>query len=172
MGEHAKTGGPAGPGVAGGPDEPAESSGCYAYLEPDEPTGEDRSARAASLRSRSAVHARDRNAWLALFRDDALVADPVGPSPLDESGQGHRGKAAIGRFWDDVIAPNPVRMELRASRAGGNEVANELTISTTFPDGTRAVTDVVALYEVDETGLIRSLRAFWELDQLRVIEPG
>ena len=78
------------------------------YLEPDHPAPEDRSARAASLRSRAAVHARDRDAWLALFRDDALVQDPVGRSPLDETGDGHRGLQAIGDFWDNVIAPNPV----------------------------------------------------------------
>lgn len=138
-------------------------------LEPDPPAAGDRSARAASLRSRAAVHARDREAWLSLFRDDALVQDPVGPSPLDETGEGHRGREAIGSFWDSVIAPNPVRMDLRASRAGGNEVANELTITTTFPDGTRAVVEVVALYAVDHDGLIGSLRAFWEFEQLRML---
>lgn len=143
-----------------------------AHPEPGFPSPEDRSARAASLRSRAAVHARDKQAWLALFREDALVQDPVGPSPLDEAGEGHRGKEAIGAFWDSVIAPNPVRMELRGSRAGGNEVANELTISTTFPDGSRAVTDVVAIYEVDDEGLIRSLRAFWEFDQLELVPPA
>ena len=141
------------------------------YLEPDHPAPGDRSARAASLRSRAAVHARDRDAWLALFRDDALVQDPVGRSPLDETGDGHRGLQAIGEFWDNVIAPNPVRMDLRGSRAGGDEVANELTISTTFPDGSRAVTDVVAIYHVDQEGLIASLRAFWEFDQLRMLPP-
>lgn len=141
------------------------------FLDPATPEPADRSARAASLRSREAVHAGDRAAWLALFRDDALVQDPVGPSPLDESGEGHRGIEAIGGFWDTVIAPNPVRMELRASHAGGSEVANELTISTSFPDGSRAVVDVVAIYSVDADGLIESLRAFWEFGALEVVPP-
>lgn len=142
------------------------------HLDPPPPAADDRSARAASLRSRAAVHARDRSAWLALFRDDAVVQDPVGPSPLDETGRGHRGIDAIGSFWDNVIAPNPVRMDLRASHAGGDEVANELTITTTFPDGSSAVVDVVALYHVDDAGQIRSLRAFWEFDHLRVVPAG
>jgi len=138
------------------------------HLDPPTPADGDRSARAASLRSRAAVHAGDRAAWLALFRDDAVVQDPVGPSPLDESGEGHSGKEAIGAFWDTVIAPNPVHMELRGSRAGGHEVANELTITTTFPDGSKAAVDVVAIYLVDDRGLIGSLRAFWEFDSLRI----
>lgn len=140
--------------------------------EPAEPADDDRSARAASLRSRAAVHARDRAAWLALFAPDASVADPVGVSPLDPSGEGHRGIEAIGTFWDTVIAPNPVRMELHLSVAGGDEVANRLTISTTFPDGARAIAEVIALYRVGPDGLIRSLRAFWEFDAIRFEAAG
>ncbi len=128
------------------------------YMEPPVPDDDDLSARAASLRSRLAVHAGDRSAWLSLFADNAVVADPVGPSLLDETGEGHRGKEAIGAFWDNVIGQNPVRMDIRGSRAGGDEVANELTISTTFPDGSMAVVDVVAIYLVDPSGQILSLQ--------------
>lgn len=142
------------------------------YLEPPIPAEDDRSARAASLRSRAAVHASDRSAWLALFRDDAVVQDPVGVSPLDETGEGHHGKDAIGEFWDSVIGPNAVQMHVRASHAGGDEVANELTIVTTFPDGTTAAVDVVAIYLVDEMGMIRLLRAFWEFDEIRISPAG
>jgi len=134
------------------------------------PADDDRSARAASLRSRAAVEARDREGWLALFTPDAVVADPVGPSPLDPAGLGHRGSAAIAAFWDDVVGQNPVQMDVKASYACGDEVANVLTITTTFPTG-RAIVDLVAVYQVDEAGLIRSMRAFWEFDQLR-FEPA
>lgn len=142
------------------------------HLDPPFPADDDRSARAASLRSRAAVHAGDRSAWLALFRDDAVVQDPVGVSPLDETGEGHRGKDAIGAFWDTVIGPNDVRMDLRASHAGGDEVANELTIVTTFGDGSVASVDLVAIYHVDDEGSIRSLRAFWEFDAIRITPAG
>ena len=40
-----------------------------------------------------------------------------------------------------------------------------------LPDGTRAVVDIVALYHVDAEGRILSLRAFWEMDQIR-FEPA
>jgi len=131
------------------------------------PADDDRSARAASLRSRAAVHARDREAWLAIFTPDALVQDPVGVSPLDESGEGHRGIAAIARFWDTVIAPNPVHMDILASYACGNEVANVMTITTTFPDGATAAVDLVGIYRVGDDGRITAMRAFWEFDKVR-----
>jgi ketosteroid isomerase-like protein len=131
------------------------------------PDPDDRSARAASLRSRAAVQGRDRSAWLALFAPDAVVADPVGVSPLDPTGLGHRGPEARARFWDEVIAPNPIRMDVWSSAAGGREVANVMTITTTFPDGSSAAVDVVAVYRVDDDGLVESLRAFWEMEQMR-----
>jgi len=137
------------------------------YLDLPFPAPDDRSARAASLRSRAAVQARDKDAWLALFADDAVVQDPVGVSPLDETGLGHRGTEAIARFWDTVIAANPVRMDIISSHAGGDEVANVLTITTTFPDGATASTELVAVYRVRDDGKVLSLRAFWEFDQLR-----
>lgn len=140
-------------------------------LDPVPPAADDRSARAASLRSRAAVHARDRDAWLGLFAEDAVIADPVGTSPLDPTGDGHRGAEARAAFWDTVIAPNPVAMDLYASHSGGDEVANVLVISTAFEDASKAVVDVVAIYRVDEAGLITSLRAFWEFDALR-FEPA
>ena len=45
-------------------------------------------------------------AWLALFADDAVVEDPVGPSAFDPEGTGHRGPEAIAAFYDNVIGAN------------------------------------------------------------------
>lgn len=135
------------------------------------PAHDDRSARAASLRSRAAVQAGDRDAWLALFAPDAVVADPVGPSAFDPTGEGHRGPEARAAFWDNVIAPNSVHMDVHASYAGGDEVANVLTITTTLGDGSRAVVPCVVKYEVDDQGSIVSLRAFWEMEDLELLPP-
>ncbi len=49
--------------------------------------------------------ARDKEAWLDVFADDAIVEDPIGPSHFDPEGKGHRGSDAISAFWDKVIAP-------------------------------------------------------------------
>ena len=59
----------------------------FEYLDLPHPADDDRSARAASLRSRAFVQAADREGWLGIFADDAVVQDPVGVSFLDETGE-------------------------------------------------------------------------------------
>ena len=49
-------------------------------------------AQKASFVSPQLVKERKRDEWLALFADDAVVEDPVGPSLFDPTGKGHRGK--------------------------------------------------------------------------------
>jgi len=126
-------------------------------------------ARDVALRSMQAVEAGDRAAWLALFADDAVVEDPIGPSPFDPEGNGHRGREAIAAFYDAVIAPNEsLAFTVERSHAAGSEVANVGTISTTLPDGGGTVhTDLVATYRVDDDGRLVALRAYWSVDELR-----
>lgn len=115
----------------------------------------------------AAVQAKDRAAWLALFADDAVVEDPVGPSFLDESGQGHRGLAAIGAFFDANIAPvESIAFDIADSFAAGDEVANVATISMTLPGGATSRCEGVFVYRVREDGKLVSLRAFWEVDRM------
>lgn len=124
-------------------------------------------ARDASLASMQAVEAGDREAWLALFADDAIVQDPIGVSPLDPTGESHRGIEAIAAFYDAMIGPNQVSFVIERSYAAGDEVANVGTITTTMPDGTVVHTDLVGTYRVGDDGKVRSLRAYWEMDKLR-----
>jgi ketosteroid isomerase-like protein len=131
-------------------------------------------ARAASHRSMDAVGRRARDEWIALFAEDGVVQDPVGRSPLDETGEGHRGHEAIGRFWDATIAGlDRVGFAIHDSFATGDEVANVATIFAHFPDGNVMRTDGVFVYRVREDGLLVSLRAFWEWDRaMATIAPG
>jgi ketosteroid isomerase-like protein len=128
-------------------------------------------ARDASLASMRAVEAGDKAAWLALFAPDAVVEDPIGRSPLDPEGLGHRGLAAIEAFHDAVIGPNEVRFRIEQSWAAGDEVANVGTITTTMADGTLVHTDGVFTYRVapdgPDAGKLVALRAYWEIDRLR-----
>ena len=119
----------------------------------------------------AAVEAGDREAWLALFAPDAVVQDPIGVSPLDPTGLGHRGVAAIATFYDTVIGPNRVTFSIRESYAAGAEVANVGTITTTFEDGGRALVDGVYTYRVDADGRLVALRAYWSVDELRYEAP-
>jgi ketosteroid isomerase-like protein len=119
----------------------------------------------------AAVEAGDRDGWLGLFAEDAVVEDPIGPSPLNPEGQGRRGRAAIAEFYDTIVGPNQVRFAITASYAAGDEVANVGTITTTFPDGSKALVDGVYTYRVDADGRIAALRAYWEFDETR-FEPA
>ena len=137
-------------------------------------TNETLTARELGIRSRAAVHARDRDGWLDLFADDALVQDPIGPSPFDPEGTGHRGRDAIARFYDEVIAPSQaVDFEINESYLCGDEVADVGIIRTTLAGGThQAVVRVVMTYRTDGAGKIAALRAYWEFDQLELVELG
>ncbi len=95
----------------------------------------DHPARRLSQRSYDAVSRKAKEEWLALFADDAILEDPVGPSFFDEEGKGHRGKEAIAAFWDLAIAPvAEFRFTIRDSFANGNACANIGTFSTRMQD--------------------------------------
>ncbi len=123
-------------------------------------------ARDAARRSIAAVQARDRDAWLALWHPEAVIQDPVGVSPLDPTGEGHRGIEAITAFYDNVIAAGDVRFHIRESFACGDECANVGTITTRSADGAVGRCELVMVYRVDSGGKLLSLRAFWEFDDL------
>jgi len=118
-------------------------------------------AELADASMRAAVTG-DREAWLALYADDAVLEDPVGPSIWDAQGKGHRGKQALVAFWDLAIGPNrSLEFELRERYTGGNEVANVLTVRSALPDGQKIELRMVTILRSNAAGLIQSLRAFW-----------
>lgn len=129
-------------------------------------------ARDLARRSQAAVRAKDREAWLSLFAPDAVVADPIGPSPLDPDGNGHRGLAAIAAFYDTVIAPNEqVSFEIERSYLCGDEVADVGIIRTMLPGGGHVVVvRGVYTYRSDGAGKLAALRAYWEFDAAEVID--
>ena len=119
-----------------------------------------------SHRSMDAVGRKAREEWIALFAPDGVVQDPVGVSPLDPTGDGHRGHEAIGAFWDATIAGlERVEFAIHDSFASGDEVANVATIFAHLPNGDVMRTDGVFVYRLDAEGRLESLRAFWEWDR-------
>jgi steroid Delta-isomerase len=129
-------------------------------------------ARDLARKSQAAVKAKDRAGWLSLFAPDAVVQDPIGPSPFDRDGTGHRGPEAIAAFYDTVIAPNElITFEIEDSYLCGDEVADVGIIRTVLPGGTHvAVVHGVYTYRGDGNGQLAALRAFWEFDKAEVIE--
>src|ERR1700677_4274828 len=107
----------------------------------------------------AAIERKDREGWLALFSENGVVEDPIGPSMFDPGGLGHRGKAAIGKFFDEVILPNDsIKFTIRLSYESGSEVANVGTIDITLPGGSQiASVDLVSTYRIDDDGFLTAL---------------
>jgi steroid Delta-isomerase len=131
-------------------------------------------ARELGNRSRAAVAAKDRETWLGLFAEDAVVQDPIGPSPLDPSGNGQRGLKAIAAFYDNVISTSEAtEFEMSQSYLCGDEVAEVGIIRITLAGGThQAIVSGVYTYRTDGAGKIASLRTFWESDAMEIVEVG
>ncbi len=123
--------------------------------------------------SMTAVEARDRDGWLALFADDAIVEDPIGPSAFDPEGKGHRGADAIAAFYDNVIGANEsIRFDIRQSFLCGDEIANVGVIRIIVAAGVVVEVDGVYTYRCSPDGKIAALRAYWETDAIRTVEAG
>lgn len=116
--------------------------------------------RASALSARYASQCQ-KAAWLDLYSDDAVIEDPVGISPLDPSGLGHRGREALSRFWDLVIAPGKMRYTIRESYPCGDECANVWTLTNTLPGGVAITVDLVSIYKVNALGKLVAMRAYW-----------
>ena|SRR2546421_9886926 len=129
-------------------------------------------ARDMSVRSVTAVENGDRESWLALFAEDAVVEDPIGVSSFDPEGKGHRGIDAIASFYDSVISQAPVRFTVRDSYAAGNECANVYTITMDLGGGNRAIVEGVFTYLLDDDGKLAAMRGYWEQDKMRMEGPA
>ena len=140
---------------------PSETTDAVTWDAPND----DHPARRASQNSYAAVSRGVFEDWVAFYAPDAVIEDPVGPSMFDPDGRGHHGHEGIRRFWDAAIAPiETFHFHITDSHAnpGSHSCANVGSITTTFADGGRVTTDLVMLYTVDDAGLVRSMRAFWE----------
>ncbi|MCB1615346.1 MAG: nuclear transport factor 2 family protein [Pseudomonadales bacterium] len=104
----------------------------------------------------------NKEAWLALYADDAIVQDPVGVSPFDATGEGHRGKAAIEKFWDTVIGPSNLTITAHLRIPSGDKaVAVHQTAVNKMAPGMQTEVDMIAVYELNDEGLIQRMSAFW-----------
>jgi ketosteroid isomerase-like protein len=121
-------------------------------------------ARAASVKSMQLSMAGKGDEWLDLFAEDALVQDPYGQSPMDPSGEGHRGKDAIRKFCAAHIRPGAIGFAIRQTLTSGKACVNVGTITVKHPDGSVQWSEVVNVYEVDDAGKITLLRSYWDFE--------
>jgi len=129
---------------------------------------EEHPARRAGLLSQKHVSEGNRDAWLDLFAENGMVADPVGVSPLDPDGKGHQGKAAIAAFYDKFISLGKVSFDYPRSYACADECAFIGTVYSKIGDHPEQGSEGVFVYKVDAEGKILSLRAFWEFGRAQL----
>lgn len=106
-------------------------------------------------RYQSTFSANDREGWLALFADDAVVEDPVGAPP-------RAGREAIGAFWDEIhsrLDEATVRMT-QGPAICGLEAAWAFQLQVKAGEHTIRL-EIIDLGTFDDDGRIRSIRAFW-----------
>ena len=121
----------------------------------------------ANLNSIKYAMEKNREAWLALYRDDAVLSDPVGVSPLDPVGNGHIGKPALADFFDNVISSANVTIIPGEHRISGDySCAVPMQAINDLGEGVTATVDMIAVYHVDDQGLIKSMQAYWDWSAL------
>ncbi len=108
-----------------------------------------------------AFTAGDREAWVALFTDDATVEDPVG-SPV------HSGKDAIGAFFDSAhsLADSIELRSLDITAVCGHQAAFAMHIRPEI-GGATYVMEAIDVMTFADDGRITSQRAFWQQDTMR-----
>ena len=122
-------------------------------------------AQELSFLSRDYAVAKDKENWIALFAKDALVQDPIGKSPLDPEGNGHKGIAAIEKFYDTVIANGDIEFTIIESIPCADECANYAQIVNLVGD-IKIETKMIVIYRINSNNKIESLRAFWDYQKM------
>lgn len=117
---------------------------------------------AAAKSSLVAAGARDREGWVGLFASGGRIEDPVGSQP-------HRGRMAIGRFYDTFIAPREVGFSPDVDIVVGSTVIRDVTLEVGMSSRLNLRIPAYLRYDLqhDIDGLkITALYAFWELPSM------
>lgn len=108
----------------------------------------------------------NREAWLNLFADDAVIIDPAGQSEIDPTGKGNQGRLQIERFFDRLIPSSEFKLELKASIPLGNECSKQLLVNYKSLRGNDNQMNMIVVYTVNAASLINSIKVYWRFNEL------
>ena len=112
----------------------------------------------------------DKERWLALYSDDAVLEDPVGTPASHKGRRPGRLGDEVGRFYEAFIAPSGIEMVARRDIVSDMHVFRAVDIHTTnLKTGLKMVVPANLLYEVvrrDGVLRIRRMQAHWELNRM------
>ncbi len=115
----------------------------------------------ANMQSIALAMKGDREGWLALYADDAVVKDPVGVSPFDATGNGHQGKAGVAKFWDTVIGPSRLTITVHKRIPSGDRACAVHQTAVNDMGKGKTEVDMIAIYQVNDEGKITEMSAYW-----------
>ncbi len=115
------------------------------------------------------VGAGDVEGVMRLFSDAISVEDPVGGPP----GTHVVGAQAVREFFRKGFErsnPQP-RLTGTICTTGGHEAAMPFVLRLELRGRSMEI-DVIDVMRFDDTGKVTSLRAFWNPEEMRRVEPG
>ena len=128
----------------------------------------DNPAYQMSLRSRECLNTKDKARWLAMWAEDGIIEDPIGPTVLDPEGTGHSTPEAREAFYDRNIANADIEYIIHDTYTAHLECANIVTLNVLMNiDGKQYSQQVngVFTYSCNEQGRLTALRGFWEFEE-------
>ena len=149
-------------------------------VEPSFRTASSPHAREAILRAAVAspelAGQHDKERWLELYADDAILEDPVGTPASHKGRRPGRLGDELGRFYEAFIAPSGIEMVARKDIVSGMHVFRAVDIHTTnLKTGLKMNVPANLLYEIvpSNGGLaIRRMQAHWELSRMSRVLMG
>lgn len=120
----------------------------------------DRESMVASIKAHCrTLSARDKDGWLALWDEDAILEDPVGVDT-------YRGKNTLATiFWALVEQLSPMKLWLDGDViVCGNEAIAILHGVVSKEGVLSRVGPIVDHFVFNEAGKVASMRAFWKYD--------
>ncbi len=112
----------------------------------------------------AAVSARDVDAVMALFAENAVQRDPVSSPP-------NVGREAIAAFLrNGVGASQATRFEPQAVHTSGDHVAIDFKVTVTLEAGTMTI-EGIEVFTVDGDGRIAEVNAYWDDADVTFVEP-
>jgi steroid delta-isomerase len=111
--------------------------------------------RALTEKYAAAWRTKDRDAYVGLFAEDAVLIDPVGTPAR----HGHQG---VGEFFDQTMEMlESMDIEITRTHACANEIAMVFTIHAKAGGGAMAI-DAVDIFEVNDAGKVAGFKAYWD----------
>jgi steroid delta-isomerase len=108
----------------------------------------------------AAIQAKNHDAWLACFAEDAVSYNPVGTPPI-------RGLDGLSQVFEKLVSVvKDIKFTAESMFVAGNEVAIKYTIDGRGKGGRLVAVQGINVYEVNDRGKIQTVRAYWNPAEL------